>query len=175
MGQVARHEKVKLIMGFIFSAEDVLERAELLILKKFGPLDLQSDVIDFLHTDYYKKELGQNLKRKFISLRNLISPENAYLAKLVTNNIEYKLSQNGKRTINIDPGYITLGKLVLLTTKDYSHRVYLKKGIYAESTLRFNKGTYEAREATYPDYKNENYIKTFNEIRDLYKKQLAMV
>lgn len=173
MGQVVPPKKVKLIIGFIFNNEAVLQKAESLISKKFGPIDLESGIIDFSHTDYYSKELGKNLKRKFISLRRLISPENIYLAKLITNNIERKLSRAGKRTINIDPGYITLGKLVLLTTKDRSHRIYLKKGIYAESTLKFHRGTYLAWETTYPDYRSDRYIKIFNEIRKLYKNQLT--
>jgi len=175
MGQVVRHKKVKLIIGFIFKDGGVLKKAESLISKKFGPIDLQSEVIDFSHTDYYKKEFGENLKRKFISLRHLIDPENVYLTKLVTNDIERRLSDSGKRTINIDPGYLTLGKLVLLTTKDHSHRVYLRKGIYAESTLKFHRDTYLAWETTYPDYESDSYIQIFNEIRKLYKKQLTEV
>lgn len=173
MRRAILHKKVKLIIGFIYKDKAVLRKAELLVSKKFGPIDLQSRIIDFTHTDYYNKEFGENLRRKFISLKRLISPENVYLAKLVTNGVEQKLSRSGKRTINIDPGYITLGKLVLLTTKDYSHRVYLKRGIYAESTLKFYKGTYLPWQTAYSDYKSDSYIKIFNSIRDLYKKQLA--
>ena len=163
---------VKLIIGFIFDSEDALQKAGLLISKKFGQIDLESQIMDFPHTDYYSKELGENLKRKFVSIKQLIRPENIYRAKLITNNIEKKLSKSGKRMINIDPGYITLGKLVLLTTKDYTHRIYLKKGVYAESTLKFHRGTYAPWETTYPDYRSEEYIKIFNEIRNLYERQI---
>lgn len=173
MSEPVLHKKVKLIIGFIFGDTAVLKRAESLISKKFGPIDLQSRITDFSHTDHYNKEFGKNLKRKFISLKHLVDLENIYLTKSVTNGIERKLSKLDKRTINIDPGYVTLGKLVLLTTKDHSHRVYLRKGIYAESTLKFHKGAYLAWETTYPDYRSAEYIKIFNEIRGLYKKQLA--
>ena len=159
-------------MGFIFNDEEPLKKATSIVCKEFGPIDLHSRIIDFSYTDYYNKEFGENLKRKFISLRRLISPEDIYRAKLITNDIERKLSRSGKRTVNIDPGYATLGKLVLLTTKDHCHRIYLKKGIYAEITLKFRDGTYQPRETAYPDYKSEIYIKIFNEIRSLYKKQI---
>jgi hypothetical protein len=173
MGRAVLHKKVKLIVGFIFNDGNVLKKAETLIMKRFGPIDFQSHLIDFSHTDYYNEELGENLKKKFISLKYLISPENIYQLKLITNKIERKLSHIGKRAINIDPGYITLGKLTLLTTKDQAHRIYLKKGIYAESTLKFHGGTYVAWQTTYPDYATHMYIKIFNQIRDLHKKQLA--
>jgi hypothetical protein len=175
MGRASLHKKVKLTIGFIFKDEAVLKKAETLISKKFGPIDLQSQLIDFLYTDHYNKEFGENLKRKFISLERLISPENIYRVKLMTNHIERKLSKFGKRMINVDPGYITEAKLVLLTTKDYSHRIYLRSGIYVESTLKFHHGRYLALESTYPDYKTDIYIDIFNKIRDIYKSQLAGV
>ena len=173
MRQPTLHKKVKLIIGFIFRDEEALKKAEVLISRKFGAADLQSRIIPFSHTDYYTKEFGGNLKRKFISLRRLVNPEDIYRTKLLTNGIERKLSKAGKRMINIDPGYIIEAKLVLLTTKDYGHRVYLKNGIYAESTLKFHHGTYLPWETTYPDYKSDTYIEIFKEIRDLYRKQLA--
>lgn len=172
MGQAIPHKKVKLIIGFIFNNEIVLKKAEVLVSKKFGPIDFHSQIIDFSHTDYYNKEFGENLKRKFISFKCRVSPEKIYKVKLITNNIEHRLSRDGKRMVNIDPGYITLSKMILLTTKDYGHRVYLKKGIYAESTLKFHKDTYQAWETTYPDYRSNSYIEIFNGIRDLHKKQL---
>ncbi|MEA3306085.1 MAG: DUF4416 family protein [Candidatus Omnitrophota bacterium] len=165
-------KKVKLAIGFIFKDGKALRKAELLVSKKFGPADFESGLIDFLRTEYYKDEFGENLKRKFISIERPANPENIYKVKLITGALENKISRFGKRTVNIDPGYITESKLILLTTKDYSHRVYLKKGVYAESTLRFQNGTFSSHETTYPDYKSKDYIKIFNDIRNLYRKQL---
>jgi len=172
MGNVLPHEKVKLIIGFIFNDADILRKAESLITKKYGPIDLKSGVMGFRHTDYYNEELGDGLKREFISIKKLISPEGVYRVKLATNKIERRLSDHGKRTINIDPGYLTPGKLVLLTTKDHSHRIYLKKGIYAESTLKFQSGTYARWDTTFPDYRSNDYIRLFNEMRTVYRGQL---
>ena len=173
MGQPNPHKKVKLIIAFIFNDKAILKKTEKLISRKFGSIDLQSRIIDFAHTDYYNKEFGANLKRKFISLSRLRSPENIYKIKLITNSMEHNLLSSGKRTINIDPGYITEGKLILLTTKDHGHRVYLKDGIYAESTLKFHRGTFLPWETTFPDYKSNTCIEILKEIRNLYKKQLA--
>ena len=174
MGQVARHNKVKLIVGFIFNDEKALKKAEALISEKFGPVDLESRVIDFSHTDYYNDEFGTNLKRKLISLKRLVSPEDIYRTKLITNKMEHSLSRSNKRTVNIDPGYITEGKLVLLTTKDHSHRIYLRNGIYAESTLKFHRNTFLPWQTTFPDYKTDTYIKIFKEIRNQYKKDIRI-
>ncbi len=173
MGNVLPHAKVKLIVGLIFNDLSVLRKAESLIAGKYGPADFKSRIMDFRHTEYYNEELGPDLKREFISMERLVSPECIYRVKSTTNKIELSLSEGGKRKINIDPGYLTLAKLVLLTTKDHSHRIYLGGGIYAEPTLRFQKGTYEYRETTYPDYRSGDYIGIFNEIRAVYKNQLA--
>ena len=172
MGLPKKHEKIKLIVGFIFKNENDLARAESIVFKKLGPLDYQSEIKEFTYTEYYGKEFGGNLKRKFISLKSIRFVEDIYKIKMTTNRIEKILSRNKKRTVNIDPGYLTLGKLVLLTTKDHSHRIYLRSGIYAESTLRFQNGTYVPWETTYPDYTSKFYIEVFNKIRALYSKQI---
>jgi len=172
MGQTVPHKKVKLIIGFIFKDDAALKRAEAAISKGLGPIDFKSPIISFDYTNYYKKEFGENLKRGFMGMERLISAEDLYRVKLRTNAIERVLSRKGKRTVNIDPGYITEAKLVLLTTKDQSHRVYLGRGIYADVVLRFYKGSYVPQETAYPDYKSGTYRAIFKKIRDIYRRQL---
>lgn len=167
------HEKVKLIVGFIFADDKRLKKAESVVSDKLGPQDHHSNILDFSHTQYYREEFGRNLKRKFISIKRLASIEEIYKIKKISNRIEKYLSIDGKRTVNIDPGYITLGKLVLLTTKDHGHRVYLKDGIYGESTLKFYNGSYAPWPTTYPDYATKEHIGIFNNIRSIYKNQLV--
>lgn len=164
--------KVKLIIGFIFKDETVLEKAEKAVTKKTGPVDKESCIFDFDGTDYYKKEFGDNLKKKFVSIKRLFSCEDIYKLKIETNMIEKALSRSGKRLVNIDPGYVTESKLVLFTTKDYWHRVYLRRGIYAEVTLKFQNGTFKPIDTTYPDYRREDYIKFFNDVRAVYREDL---
>ncbi len=172
MAKPVLHKKVKVIIGFIFKDNDVLDRAKGAITKKMGPTDIEGDVLSFDNTDYYRKEFGDNLKKNFISIKRLISPEDIYKLKIETNGIEKALSKAGKRLVNIDPGYITESKVVLLTTKDYGHRIYLKRGIYAEVTLKFQGGSFKPLETTYPDYRREDYIDFFNNVRVRYREDL---
>ncbi len=136
--------------------------------KKFGAVDYKSPIYDFNLTDYYRKEMGPSLKRQFLSFSELIAPTKLAKIKLFTNKLEKRYSKNGKRLINIDPGYVTASKLVLATTENYYHRIYLDRGIFAEVTLYFKKGSFQPFEWTYPDYKTKGYIETFNHIREIY-------
>lgn len=115
-------------------------------------------------SDYYKKELGNEIFRRFIFFKNLIKQESLPDIKLKTNEIEIRLSTNGKRNINLDPGYLTLSKIILASTKDYSHRIYLRDGIFAEVTLLYNKkeGSFVPNINTYKDYTDYRYINLFN-------------
>ena len=173
MGKAALPLKVKLIIGYIFGGRSGLERAEGLCRKRFGRIDHESAVYDFSFSDYYRDEMGERLKRKFVSFERLMRPEDIYEAKLLTNEIEKRLSEGGRRAVNIDPGYLTEAKVVLLTTKDHAHRIYLRNGIYAESTLRFTAGSYSPWEWTYPDYRTEAYRSVFHEIRLRYRNQIG--
>lgn len=139
----------------------------------FGPADFESPVTDFTHTDYYKDEMGAGLKRQFLSFAKLLDMKGLCDVKLKTNNLEKKFARSGKRTVNIDPGYIDLAKLVLFSTKDYTHRIHLDKGIYAEVTLFYKDKSFTAWPWTYPDYKTDGYIGLFNDIRDIYKAKLS--
>ncbi len=166
-------EKVKLITGLIAEDKNLFDEAFFYLERKFSKIDFKSDLLDFKNTNYYNNEIGSNLKRMFISFRRFINQETLADIKLFANRLEKKLSRNNKRTINIDPGYLTLSKLVLATTKDFSHRIYIKKGIYEEVTLLFKKDTFTELEWTYPDYRTIKYIETFNHIRRIYQTQIS--
>lgn len=168
MGEAKKPKQVKLIMGMLAKRQKLFDTAEEFFIREFGPIDYKSPEIPFDFTNYYKKEMGSPLKRKFISFKKTISPEKIAQIKLFTNIIEEKLSMDKKRRINIDPGYVSDSKLVLVTTKDYFHRIYLSHGIYAEITLRWKDGAFEPFEWTYPDYRSRGYINIFNKIRDAY-------
>ncbi|MFH0838708.1 MAG: DUF4416 family protein [Candidatus Omnitrophota bacterium] len=171
MGTLTKHSKVNLIIGVITKNEKLLQDATKHLRRKFGAIDYQSPIIDFNFTDYYEKEMGLNLKRCFFSFKKLIAPETLCDIKLYTNGLEKKFSRSKNkpsRTINLDPGYITAAKLVLATTKDYAHRVYLAKGIFAEITMHFKNGGFQHFNWTYPDYRTQEYKDVFNRIRALY-------
>lgn len=173
MGKIKKSEPVKLIVGMFSNQTELFTEIKKFLEEKFGPVDYESQILSFDNTNYYEKEMGKDLKRIFYSFEKLINPENLAEIKIFTNRIEEKFSvvergEHLKRKINIDPGYLTLSKLVLASTKDYSHRVYLQEGIYAETTLKFEKGSFTPYEYTYPDYRTPEYINIFNQIRQIY-------
>ena len=170
MGKICKHEPVKLITGLI-GKESLFAKVKTKLSRKFGKIDFESKILDFTYTDYYNREMGSDLKRQFLSFKRLISPEMMPDIKNYTNALESKFfSSNKKRSVNIDPGYLSLSKLVLATTKDHQHRIYLGKGIYAEVTLRYRNKTFCTWEWTYPDYCTKEYISIFNHLRkELYE------
>ncbi|MFH1640642.1 MAG: DUF4416 family protein [Candidatus Omnitrophota bacterium] len=171
MRNIKNQKPVKLIFSFIFKEGAVYHKAKALLEKKFGEIDFESQALDFTHTDYYEPEFGKGLKRRFASFKRLILPQDLFKIKNTTNLIEKKISVKGSRKINIDPGYLDLAKLVLASTKDYNHRIYLNKGVFAEVTLFYQDKTFKAREWTYPDYRTLEYITIFNKIREIYNEQ----
>ena len=169
MGTPKEPEKAILFMGLLFVDEAHLLRAEDILKKYYGNAVEESEIFEWSHSGYYADEMGSEVKRKFILFDKIISPEEIVDIKLNTNEIESELSNDGKRTVNIDPGYITLGKLVLATTKNYSHRIYLGKGIYAEVTLYYRDEDFQPTPFTYNDYKQKEYRDFFKSSREYLK------
>ena len=173
MGKIKSPLPVKLIIAIFTPQPDLFPKIERELEKKWGKIDFKCPLFDFNYTDYYQEEMGFDLKKKFICFESLISPENLDSIKLSTNELEKKYSVADKRLVNIDPGYISNSNLVLASTKDYYHRIYLGNGIYAEVTLFFQKDSFQPLLWTYPDYKTSESIDIFNRIRGIYRKQLA--
>jgi hypothetical protein len=165
-------EPVKLISSLFSPIEklvyDVIRELEGI----FGPTDWISPRLLFDRTKYYAREMGWPLQRRFISFQELARPEAIVETKLTTNDVESKHLEDGKRRVNIDPGYISLERLVLATGKNYIHRIYLSKGIYADLTLIFRKGTFKPLDWTYRDYADPVIIGYFNDLREIYFRQL---
>ncbi|MBM3243345.1 MAG: DUF4416 family protein [Candidatus Omnitrophica bacterium] len=172
MGKISSVRPVKLFIGLIFKDQRYFKEAESILIKKFGKADFKSEIMPFDLTDYYRPELGDGLKRVFISFKRLINPAHISRIKRMTNKIELRLSCSNKRLINIDPGYLDLPKVILASTKDYAHRIYLDKGIFAEITLSFKDNSFTPKECTYPDYRKKEYIDIFNKIRSIYQGQI---
>ena len=166
--------RVKLIVGLISNDTALFEKARRALEKSFrNRVDFESGTLDFTHTDYYNDEMGPGLKRRFLSFKKPVPLTNVERFKLISNKIEKGFSVKGMRRINIDPGYLDLSKLVLFSTKDYSHRIHLARGIFAEATLFFQNKKFNSWPWTYPDYKTDAYIAIFNFVRELYKDNIA--
>jgi hypothetical protein len=156
-----------------FEVEPFIRRT---LSEEFGSTDFRSEVFEFSHfTNYYADELGRDLKKIFISLEDLHLPDSLPDYKIKSNAMEKALSRNEKRIINLDPGYLTMAKVVLATTKDYSHRLYLAKGIYGDLHLYYAQKSFQKQSWTYPDYQQPQALVFFNQLRTIYNQQLAGV
>ena len=169
MWELKEPSAVKLIVGILAANEDVLGRAAEALKAEFGDIDLLSDVWPFTQTDYYRDETGENILRQFVSMKRLIEPGELAEIKHRTNRLEQELGAGLRiglpRPVNLDPGIIEPSKLVLATTKNYSHRIYIGSKIYAEVTLIFDQGRWCAFDYTYPDYRQQCYLDFFSKVR----------
>lgn len=172
LGVEKPHIKVKLVLPILFSDESILNTILPILINEFGEIDYQSPTIDFVYTDYYDDEMGDNIKRRFYSFERLINIEYLVQAKNFCNKLELEYTVADSRKVNLDPGYLELGKFVLATTKDQQHRLYIGKNIFEEITLFFRDGRWQFWEWTYPDYRSDEYRAVLFVIREIYKKQL---
>ncbi|MBI2934799.1 MAG: DUF4416 family protein [Chloroflexi bacterium] len=175
MGKPGPPGPVKLFAGVLTGRLSILPEVHAALEARLGPVDYSSELIEFDFTDYYQAEMGPGLRRQFLSFDKLVSPDTLAEIKLFSNSLEQQWSEGGKRLVNLDPGYVNAARLVLASTKDFAHRIYIGQGIYAEVTLLFRSRGIETLPWTYPDFRSEAYQKVFQTIRERYLKQLAGV
>ena len=165
---------VKLVFSVFAPAAGILNETINRLSALYGQPDFVSEQIRFDYTDYYNSEMGQVLVRRFLSMEKLIRPEALPDIKLATNKIEKESAVDGRRLVNIDPGYLSQAHLILATGKGYSHRPYLRDGIYADLTLIYQGKKFCALPWTYPDYADEKQLSMLSAIRSRYLLQLKM-
>ncbi|MFH1080328.1 MAG: DUF4416 family protein [Pseudomonadota bacterium] len=168
MSRPRQAEAVKLMMSVIFSQRAVVPDAMQILAAHFGRPDFISAQMPFDFTSYYEKEMGRSLVRRMVSFDKLIPPESLPDIKLLTNLVEKRFSSDGRRRVNIDPGYLSPAHLVLATGKGYAHRPYLRGGIYADLTLIYTGGAFCTLSWTYPDYAGQEVMAVLNKMRDKY-------
>jgi len=166
-------QPVKLIASVFSQTRELVAIVMEELSKKFGRTDFISEILPFEFTSYYKREMGDGLVRRFFSFHKMVLPQALPHIKLYTNRIEGEFSDHsGNRRVNIDPGYISLGHIILATGKGYAHRPYLRYGIYADLTLIYRDKSFHTLDWTYPDYSTEEIIELMNTIRRTYVFQL---
>lgn len=175
MGTAKPPAAVKLIAGLLAASDGLLVEAADVLCERFGPLDASSTATTWNVSPYYRDEMGDVIRRQFLSFEQLIAPGKLAGLKQATNEMESAWRTAAGRQVNVDPGYIAATKLVLASTKDAAHRVYLSGGIYAEVTLQFSNGSFRAHAHTYPDYATPEAIAFFNRVRATYLMQLREV
>ncbi len=176
MWETKNPKPAKLIIGILAADEDCLKAALEVVQTVFGKPDFLSDIWPFDQTDYYRDQTGENILRQFISIEKLVDPSKLAKIKLKTNKLERILAEQSAsdllRPVNLDPGIIEPSKLILATTKNYSHRIYIGNKIFAEVTLIYDKGSWRPLDYTYPDYKQQCYLNFFDKVRNRLLEQL---
>jgi hypothetical protein len=178
MGSIRAFNPVKLFTGVLVANEDLIAEVESELHSSYGPLDYRSPVLPFTFTDYYRHETGDHILRVFFSFERLIEADQLPEIKRHTNALEEKFAASAtavKRPVNVDPGYLEPAKVVLASTKNFYHRMYLGRGIFGEVTMHFRNGKFEFFPWTYPDYKSEEYQAFFLELRAIYRTQLRQL
>ena len=163
------HEETCLIVGMLSAFTTLFDRAVRAMARRFGEVSRESEIFPFdSFTNYYAPQMGQGVQRKFVAFARPFDPQQLAETKLWTNALEAQFAGPEfpvPRPLNLDPGYVAPSKLVLATTKDYAHRIYLGRGIYAEVTLTFAGGRFRPNPWTYPDYQTEPYRRFFEAVR----------
>lgn len=174
MATAKAFQKCALVIGVLSTIEE--RRGDFLSVLEshFGPIELQSPVMDFSFTDYYDEEMGSRPVRYLLLFRDLVDPSTLADLKKLTNAIEKDFaSSDGKRKVNLDPGLLSLSSFILATCKDRSHRIPLRDGIYAETTLIYKNHDFQSLEWTYADYRSEDLRAIMRSFRDRYKAKIS--
>jgi hypothetical protein len=175
MGQIAAHRSVLLITAAFSRYPNALQWAREQTEIDWGPIALESDLFHHDETHYYDASMGTGLTKTFWAFEQLVDPGLLPQLKIRANAWEEEYQQISshleQRPLNLDPGYLTEAKLVLASTKDRDHRLYLRDGIYAEGTLYFHQGTWKTRPWTYPDYQRADYHEFFTRCREYLRRR----
>lgn len=170
MGAQQEFEKEKLIIGVIYHDTEIYEAAKAVLTEKFGPIEDMSEPYSFSkeYSTYYDGELGGEGIRQIISFRDTVDPSEQAAIKVFTNELEKSFDPEGIRRINLDPGLINHGRLLLSTTKQTGFRIALSDGIYSELTLYWARGAWQKLPWTYRDYQSERVQAFITMVRKKY-------
>jgi len=172
MGKESEFPVVNFFCGCIFREAEMYEEAKDVLARLFSALDCESAEFPFTATSYYDEEMGRPLFRRFFSFTELREPDILPDMKIETNRVEEESAAGDKRRINLDPGYLSLANVVIATTKNYTHRIPLRRGIYAHLEYVFQRQRLTPLAWTYPDFRTPSYIDFFCDLRMRYKRKL---
>jgi len=158
MGEARRAEEARLFCAAMFAPDGDVQSALDALGGRYGALAGSYGPIAFSFSSYYEPEMGPDLQKLYVVFQQPFERDQVAAAKVFTNEIELRLAKDGRRRVNLDPGYLSRDKLVLATTKDFFHRIYLSRGIYAEVTLHYREGRYRHFSWTYADYKEPSFL-----------------
>lgn len=173
MGTALEPKPAKYFVALLTSDNNLLTAVETDLSSVLGEIDGRSETVSWTASNFYEKEMGPGLLRRFVACADLRSPQDMATIKLRTQQIEdtYRTA-NSNRRINLDPGYLDAYKVVLASTKNASQRIYLNSGIYAEATLLYYDGAFHGLEYTYRDYLWPDTLAFLAQLRARYLTQL---
>ena len=161
-------QPAKLVIGMFLKEKHLLVPVTAALTEKFGTVDMVSSWFYFNYTNYYESEMGGPLFRRVLAFKTLIRQEALAEIKNITNGLEQAYATAGKRSVNIDPGYMLLERFVLATGKNYTHRIYIGRQIYADLTLIYTQGRFQTLPWTYPDYGDPKMLTYLEQVRQKY-------
>ena len=164
----------KLVIGVFTNNKKIIEQLALELSSQFGRIDLVSPWMDFNYTNYYEPEMGSPLARRMFAFTRLIEQTELSEIKVATNQIEQTYAIAGRRQVNVDPGYMLHERFVLASGKNFSHRIYIGRGVYADLTLIYQKGGFQKLPWTYPDYAEQVMIGFLCQVRHKYVLDLKL-
>ncbi|HNR68224.1 MAG TPA: DUF4416 family protein [bacterium] len=173
MGKIRMPDPVCRIAAICHRPDAPVDRLEDELQNLFGAILHKSDTLLFDHTDYYQKEMGDQLRKYFVSFADFIDPNELAESKCQTNRLEESWQKEKRRTVNLDPGYVELPKLVLASSKNFAHRIYIGQGIYGDVQLVWRQGRFVGNNWTYPDYLEPMTLHFFTGVRE-YLHQMLM-
>jgi hypothetical protein len=165
----------KLIVGLFTADRDGARNVVEALCRRFGPIDMVSVWLAFDFTRYYEPEMGGPLFRRMLAFKPLMAQQDLARIKIVTNRIEAQHRVGDRRRVNLDPGYLTMERFVLATGKNFTHRIYIGEGIYADLTLMYTQGSFQVLPWTYPDYAEETMRCWLEKVRRKYVLDLKTV
>lgn len=175
MSQPKLPSPAKLIIGMLLKEKELVYDLAQALTELFGEVDSVSPWLDFNFTNYYSKEMGSPLFRRMFSFKKLIEQKDLAHIKMETNGLEQAYTRKERRRVNLDPGYLLLERFVLATGKNFTHRIYLDQGIYADLTLIYQKGDFRSLPWTYPDYAHPDLQRYLKQVRNRYSEELKRI
>ena len=159
MSEVLLIEPVIRMCAIITRFDEARQWAIDRIEKSWGVIHRQSPAIPFEAGRFYAETMGSGLSKVIVEVEQFADPAGLADWKLETNRWEAEyaeLTNHGvERPLNLDAGYLSQAKLVLATTKDRDHRIYLRDGMFAEVTLNYVAKAWIHHRWSYPSYRTD--------------------
>ena len=172
MGTAHHFEPEKLICAVLYTDSADADAAIECLKAAYGDTDLESEPYSFSEiSPYYDSEMKGKVYRLMLSFTECRNPQELAAIKTFTNAIEQETADAGNRHINLDPGFVSAGRLSLATTKNAGHRIPLSDGIYAELTLFYARHAWNPFPWTYMDFKLPQVHEFLSQVRTIYMQQ----